>query len=66
MVNPLGPVAAFTPWNFPVNQVVQMVNFGGGLFPFWSRPPRRLHRASHADQIWMRVFRPACWAWFYN
>ena len=26
--DPVGPVAAFTPWNFPINQVVRKVGAG--------------------------------------
>ena len=28
--DPVGPVAAFTPWNFPINQVVRKVGAGAG------------------------------------
>ena len=28
---PVGPVAAFTPWNFPVNQIVRKISAGNGL-----------------------------------
>ena len=27
---PVGPVAAFTPWNFPINQVVRKLSGGAG------------------------------------
>jgi succinate-semialdehyde dehydrogenase/glutarate-semialdehyde dehydrogenase len=29
--DPVGPVAAFTPWNFPINQVVRKLGRGAGL-----------------------------------
>jgi succinate-semialdehyde dehydrogenase/glutarate-semialdehyde dehydrogenase len=28
--DPVGPVAAFTPWNFPINQVVRKIGRGAG------------------------------------
>ena len=31
---PVGPVAAFTPWNFPINQVVRKISAGPGRWLF--------------------------------
>ena len=48
--DPVGPVAAFTPWNFPINQVVRKLGAGAGRRLLDAgegrrrrRPPRRPH-----------------------
>lgn len=63
---PLGPVAAFTPWNFPINQIVRKL--GAALATGCSflvkapeetphRPPRCCRPSSTPAS------RPAPWAW---
>ena len=47
--DPVGPVAAFTPWNFPVNQVVRKISAGlaaGCSLAGWGKAPHEGHEGS--------------------